>query len=187
MTIRLAEPPPPPIPAPAGWEGILAPGETILWQGRPDGALALTAAHLLQGVFGLAFAGFALIWMVIAATAGGYFWMFGLIHFTVGLGVMLAAPLSNMILRRASWYTLTTSGAVIASDLPVLGKRLTRYSIGADTPIRFEQGDPFSSLYFAERQRRGRNRMRVQPIGFERIAEGSKVMALIRRVQGGLT
>ena len=63
--------------APAGWEGILDTGETILWQGRPDGKIVLRPANTATFVFGLAFAGFALFWMIMASTAGGFFWAFG--------------------------------------------------------------------------------------------------------------
>ena len=46
-----------------GWEGILDPGEKVLWQGRPDPKLHISGVHVFSGVFGLIFAGFALIWM----------------------------------------------------------------------------------------------------------------------------
>lgn len=183
--VQLPEPAPL-LPAPAGWEGILDPGETILWQGRPDGSLVIRPAHIATGVFGLFFAGFALFWMMMASMGGGYFWMFGLLHFGVGLGVMVGGPLYSLILRRRSWYTLTSRRAILASDLPVVGRRLESYPISRDTPITFEESDPFASIHFATRQTRGRNGVTTHPVGFERIAEGRRVLALMRQLQSEL-
>jgi len=87
---------------PTGWGDILDPGETILWQGRPDGAMVLKLSNIVMLVFGLFFAGFALFWMVLAASAGGVFWMFGLIHFSVGIGIAFGALFWSAYRRRHS-------------------------------------------------------------------------------------
>ena len=58
---------------PEGGRGLLDPGERILWQGRPDGRLHFELGKLPQALFGLAFVGFALFWMVMVAQAGGVF------------------------------------------------------------------------------------------------------------------
>ena len=58
--------------APAGWEGILDPGERILWQGRPVPGIVWRPQQMVTFLFGLAFAGFALFWMLMAATAVKY-------------------------------------------------------------------------------------------------------------------
>ena len=62
------EPPQPPAPVPAGWEGILQPGEQILWQGQPRagdrmGTLSIMRASSLVWFFG----GFAAFWILMAA------------------------------------------------------------------------------------------------------------------------
>jgi len=93
--------------APDGWKGILDETESILWQGRPDGALKFRLAHLFAFLFGLVFAGIAVFWMIMAAGAGGYFWMFGLVHFCVGVGVAIGPPFWGAWRRRNTWYTLT--------------------------------------------------------------------------------
>ena len=43
----------------SSWENILDPGERILWQGRPDGAVVFRIQNAVTFLFGLAFAGFA--------------------------------------------------------------------------------------------------------------------------------
>lgn len=169
-----------------GWDGILDEDERILWQGRPDGQLVLSALHLPLVLFGTAFAGFALFWMIMAAFAGGFFWMFGLIHFFVGAGLVVGPPLFSAFRRQRTWYTLTDRRAFIATDLPLTGRKFKSYPIDEDTRLDFVDGDP-SSVHFAEAVRRGKNRTYRVPVGFERIEGGREVYRLIRKVQAGET
>lgn len=168
--------------APVGWAGILDDDENILWQGRPDGAVVWKIAHLFTGVFGLAFAGFALFWMVMASQAGGLLWMFGLIHFSVGLSIGIAPPFASAWARRHTWYTLTNRRAFIASDLPLRGRKLKSYPITDDTVLDYQAGDP-ATIHFAHEMRRSKNGSRRRDIGFERIEDGAEVYALLRTVQ----
>ena len=109
-------------------------------------------------IFGLAFAGFALFWMIMAAQAGGLFWAFGLIHFSVGLGIAFAPPFWNAWRRRHTWYTLTNRRAFIATDMPVRGRRLQSYPISRDTVLAYDAQDP-ATIHFAHEYRRGRERL----------------------------
>lgn len=177
----------------SGWEGILAPGEKILWQGRPDPAFHLAAVHVFSGLFGLIFAGFALFWMALATSAGGFFWMFGLLHFCVGLCIMLAGPLGGTYVQRHTWYTLTDRRAFVATDLPLRGRSLNDYPITPTTPVTFHDG-ALSTIHFAThsgrvtsstfnlRFRNARS-YRTSPIGFDRISDGRHVLSLIRQAQ----
>lgn len=167
---------------PPGWDGLLDPGEQILWQGQPDGRFRFGPAHAVLAAFGAVFAGFALVWMILAAQAGGLFWTFGLIHFSVGLAIMLGGPLAGPFIRRRTWYTLTDHRAFIATHLPLQGKRLKSYPITATTPITFAEGD-VSTIHFATEQTRTKRGLRQVPVGFDQIPEGRKVLALIRQVQ----
>ena len=167
---------------PQGWANILDPGEEILWQGRPDGAVTLRPRNIMMLVFGLFFAGFALFWMVMAAQSGGGFWMFGLIHFSVGAGIIFSAVFWGAFKRRRSWYTLTDKRAIIASDLPIIGKRLKSWPITSQSVLELEQGPP-DTVNFAETYKRGKNGSTRIAIGFERIDDGSKVYRLLRDVQ----
>lgn len=169
---------------PPGWEGILDKDVTILWQGQPDGAIVLGANSVITGLFGLMFAGFALFWMVMASLAGGYFWAFGLIHFAVGIAIMLSGPLAGAFIRRHSFYTLTDRRAFIAADMPLVGRRLKSYPITADTVLEFDD-TPLASIFFASQTRRGKNGPRQVPVGFERIPDGRAVLAQMRGIQKG--
>lgn len=167
---------------PAGWENIFEPGEQILWQGRPKPGILLKPSSAFTTLFGLAFSGFALFWMIMASQAGGYFWTFGLIHFTAGLGVMLGPIFWPAYMRKRTWYTLTNRKAYVA-DITLLGqKRLRSYPITKDTPIERISGT-YPTLYFAHEKKRGKNGTYEVPIGFERLTEADTVHGLIRTMQ----
>jgi len=169
-----------------GWEGILDDDEQILWQDRPDGRVIWRVGNVMGLLFGLFFAGIALVWMVLAASGGGFFWMFGLIHFFVGLGVAFGSIYWNAIRRRNSWYTLTNKRAFIASQLPLAGKKLKSWPITAGTVLEFRDGDP-ATIYFANEIRRNGNGTRKVNIGFERIKDGREVYQKLRDVQKSAT
>lgn len=168
----------------AGWSDILDPGEVILWQGRPDGRVIVDASSIVMGIFGAVFAGFAAFWMIMASQAGGYFWMFGLIHFSVGIAIMGYGPIGRPFARRHTWYTLTNRRAIIATNLPLVGKRLHSYPITAETPISMIESDP-ATIIFATAPVSSRRGVRTKDIGFERIPDGHRVMSLMRKIQTG--
>ena len=165
-----------------GWDGILDEGETILWQGRPDGAIRFRIGNLFTFLFGLAFAGFALFWMILASQAGGFFWAFGLIHFAVGIGLSFGAILWDAFKRRHTWYTLTDRRAFVATEMPMIGRGLKSYPITADTPIEF-QDNAIPSVMFASETKSGKNSTYTVPIGFDLIHDAREVLALLRSVQ----
>ncbi|MCG3269358.1 aspartate carbamoyltransferase catalytic subunit [Yoonia sp. I 8.24] len=166
----------------SAWDGILDTDEEILWQGRPNPGFAFRPSMIFTTLFGLAFAAFALFWMVMAASAGGYFWMFGLLHFAVGVGIIAGAVFFPSFKRRRTWYTLTNRRAFIATELPMLGKKLKSYPVTPDTPIEFRD-DPIPSVMLASETKRGKNSTYTVPIGFELIHDARKVLTLLRSVQ----
>jgi hypothetical protein len=172
-------------PAPdqsAGWEGILDPNETILWQGRPDGSFELAPSMIFTGLFGLAFASFALFWMIGASMAGGIFWMFGLIHFSVGIGLVLGTIFGPSFVRRRSWYTLTDRRAFIARTLPMKGRSIKSYPITPNTMIEFKDGTLPSTFFASEIKRSGKG-TKVVETGFERIEDARALLQMIRTIQ----
>jgi hypothetical protein len=165
-----------------GWDGILDEGEDIIWQGRPDAKLVFKPENIVMFLFGLAFAGFALFWMVMASMAGGFFWMFGLIHFSVGVGIAGGALFWNAYKRKHSWYTLTSRRAFIATDMPVMGRSLKSYPIDEDTVLDFIDGD-LATIHFATERKRGKNGTYTVNIGFEWIENGRAVYQIFRDIQ----
>lgn len=167
---------------PTGWEGLLDPGEDILWQGSPDPGWHMGLGGAGLAVFGIFFAGFALFWMTMAGQAGGNFWMFGLIHFAVGVGMILGAIFYPTYRRRHTFYTLTDRRAFIATDLPILGRKLKSYPIDASTPLSYTPG-PLATIHFATERRRTKNGSHEVAIGFERIHDGEAAYRLMREIQ----
>ncbi|MBW6505297.1 MAG: aspartate carbamoyltransferase catalytic subunit [Rhodobacteraceae bacterium] len=167
---------------PGGWEGILDDGEAILWQGQPDGRFTFGLRDFVAGLFGFIFAGFALVWMVIAASAGGFFWAFGLIHFSVGAAIAVGGPVWRAYRLRRTWYTLTDRRAFIATDTLTGGRMLEAYPVTAETALTLLGENP-GSVHFASVMRRINKRDRLVPIGFERIEDAPGVLALMRDIQ----
>lgn len=169
-------------PVPAGWDGLLAADEQILWQGRPDQAFHVSWVQVPLAIFGLFFAGFALFWMVMASQAGGVFWMFGLLHFGVGLSIVFSATLLETLTRRGTWYTLTNRNAFIATDLPFKGRGLETYPITPDTRLVLQDGTP-GSVIFATEIKRSKNASQSIDVGFRRIEDAAHVYHLMRDAQ----
>lgn len=167
---------------PAGWDGILDPGEDILWQGRPDPGFAVPPGGLIKALFGAVFTGASVVWMMMAAHAPGPFWMVGLIFFFAGLGIIGDALVMPTIRRRNTWYTLTGSRAFIARRLLLRGRRLDSYPIGPDTKLTLVDG-ALGSVHFAAPTRRSETRTGTVPVGFERIPDAREVYALMRQIQ----
>lgn len=161
-----------------GWDGVLLQGETILWQGRPDPAFHFGLPQAGIMLFGLVFAGFAAVWMLLASSGGGNFWMFGLLHFSVGIALAVGGVLYPPWRRRHTWYTLTNRRAFIATDLPFKGRTLKSWPIDGDAAITYVPG-PKADIHFARDFRQTKNGTRVVPIGFERITDGDEVHRLI--------
>lgn len=161
MTVILPEPPPPPVPAepvPPGWEGLLEPGERILWQGRPDARVEWAEVVSFQSMFGVVFTAFAVFWITMARGMGGrfddggmtdIFPLFGVPFVAVGLYLVVGRLIHDAIRRRGTWYTLTDRTAFIAVTFRGR-RRLERYPISRDMPLGLEDGTP-GTVWFAEK------------------------------------
>lgn len=168
---------------PAGWENILASDEEILWQGTPAPGIRIKGKNVFTLFFGLFFSGFALFWMVMASQAGGYFWAFGLIHFTAGLGVAFLPVIWPAVMAKRTWYTLTNKRAYIATTSVVGTKKLQSYPINQDTQLSYTGGH-FQTVTFASERRRGsKGRSYTHKIGFRDLTDGDAVMRLMRDIQ----
>lgn len=165
------------------WRDYLLPDEQIVWQGRPGTMLRLRPRDLLQMLFGAAFTAFSVFWMMGAAQAGGYFWTFGLLHFAAGLALTLTPLLTGPFLRRRTFYTLTTQRALVATDMPLFGRRLDAYPLSQMGQLRLLPGQP-GTIWFAERA--GNWALRTPPakVGFEFIADAAQVFSWMAQLQG---
>lgn len=137
-------------PVPSGWEGILHPGERILWQGRPEADLDWWALLSPRTAFGLFFAGFAVFWMAqawrMSGTAPPLFRLiplFGLPFLIVGLNQAGGHLVLDALRRRGTWYTLTDRTAFVATRF--LGRQhLERHPLTIGMRPVLDDGDPGS-------------------------------------------
>lgn len=168
---------------PDGWDGILEADETLLWQGRPDGAFVWPTPSLKALAPVIAICGFSVFWMMQAAQSGGFFWLLGLVMFSAGISAIFRLPLRNMKLRRSSWYSLSNRRAFFATETQ--GQRhLKSYDIHPDLVLELVDGTP-GSVYFATtfiNTSKGSSR---QKIGFERIADARGIYDMLRKIQRG--
>ena len=127
-------------------EAELAPGETILWQGAPQGRVKVQGAGVLR-VFGIFWLGFSLFWELSALSTlftgnlmGIFFPLFGLPF--VGVGVWLVflqqrrqrrqmeSALYAVTDRRA--MVLTTQPSRVVRSLPLEAVRSMEKRVGPD-------------------------------------------------------
>lgn len=175
-------------PVPPGWQGILDPGERILWQGRPDGRVDFTRGSLRQAAFGLPFLVFGLTWMTMtwqvvrdAPLPGILFPMIGLFITLSGLWQTIGTFLWDAYLRRHTWYTLTDRRAFVATQ--VMGRRTLRdWPVDAETLLDYDGALP-GTIWFAEAGARDRRFGRRGRVGFEMLPDARAVHGLMRKVQ----
>lgn len=164
------------------WHGILSNGEHILWQGAPDGGFHVAGKNIFGILFGLFFAGIAMKWIIAASQAGGSFWTFGLLHFSIGIGVIVMSLFGDTYKRRHTFYTLTNRNGYVGTNLPFVGRKLKTYPITSATPIGYAPAR-FATIHFATKEVRTKNGTRTVDVGFERISDGAEVYSLMRSIQ----
>lgn len=169
---------------PPGWEGILEPGERVLWQGQPTQGLRFDT-RTSHTIMGLVVTAFAIGWTIVAARAtwdqglpSAALPLFGLYFIYQGLGKAGGFALWRAYVHSRTWYTLTDRRAFIATH--VLGqRRLNDWRVAEFGEIVHDYGPP-PCVWFAEAPR-GKNRR----IGFRDIDEAYTVMSLLRDLQKG--
>lgn len=173
-----------------GWDDLLDPGESILWQGRPERGFALSPVRPIQMAMGVFFMLFSLFWITMAeGITGGmrgagdaiqWFPKFGWFFFAIGAWNAGLYLLWAHVVRQRTVYSLSDRRAFIATNLPVLGRKLKSYPLDDGSPVELDDGAP-GSVWFASRRVQTKNGSSTQRIGFERIRDARKVYQLIRR------
>ena len=93
----------------------LAPGEQLLWSGRPNRLVSWTDLPLV--LFGAMFFGFSVFWETMVVTTGAPLMMrvWGIPFILVGLYLMLGRVVQSAWSRRHTWYALTDQRAMIVT------------------------------------------------------------------------
>lgn len=164
----------------------LGPTERILWQGRPSAGLVVTPTHLFSLLRGLLALGLFLY--VIARLNMGVSDYFDIQVIVIAIFFM-AIPIDivkSAYVRRISSYTLTNQRGIMQMDMPFFGQVIRSYPILADTVLDFARGRKKSSIFFGTVKRKAWDpRAKTARVGFERIADGDAVFALIGQRQRG--
>ena len=178
----------------SGWDGLLAEGETLLWQGRPEVRFDWSQLLSKDTPKGLFIALFALVWIGIALRVTGdgeaplliriIFPLFALPILLGGLRQAFGPALARYARLKTTTYSLTTEAAYIASEKG--GKRLLeRLSLhdGLLTP-NLEEGDP-GSVWLITRPRPSGSWSLLsgaspnETAGFELIPEARRVYRMV--------
>ena len=86
----------------------LAPGETILWRGKPEKGHLLSGKDVLLIPFGIFYCGFAIFWTVSALTVAPLpFAMFGVPFICVGLYITIGRSIHTASVRKRTVYVIT--------------------------------------------------------------------------------
>lgn len=167
----------------ADWTDLLAPGETILWQGRPDSAPYVTWRHLAT----LAQGGLALglfLYLLARLNMGiPPYWDVRWIVLFIFFKSVPVDILASVLHRRRARYALTTRRAIVVTE-GRFGQKLQSFPILPGTELDFVRGRRFSSLYFAKAKPGLRSWLWPAPApGFERLRDGDRVFALVGALQ----
>ena len=82
-------------------QSSLAPGESLLWCGRPRQGVMFRKADALMIPFSVMWAGFAVFWVIGAKSSGAPapFWSFGLIFVAIGLYLVVGRFVVDAMVR----------------------------------------------------------------------------------------
>ncbi len=170
----------------------IAPGERLLWSGRPRQGLLFRPADLFLVPFSLLWCGFAVFWEIAAfsAKAPPFFRFFGIPFVLAGLYFVFGRFLADALQRGRTRYAVTSSRLLVVSglmtrtvesvplrNLPQLA--LTTRADGSGD-IRFGPPSPFGMPNIP-----GWPGMKAfSPLAFEGIPGARQVHDLIQRAQG---
>lgn len=137
------------------------PGETTLWEGRPDARFRYGPLHLVYGMLGA----FMLIMLSIGLFAGLdgtpglmaawllFCFLYILAH---ALYFLFGVPYVDMLHRQQTFYRLTDRRAIILDASPLKGA----YTYDLDRSLRVDHDPKFGSVYLTDK-RRGATRIPV--------------------------
>jgi hypothetical protein len=94
---------------------VIEPGESVLWSGRSDPAVMLTAADGYLIPFSLFFAGFSVFWVIGLSHApnSGPFALFGLPFVVIGAYYLIGRFVVKRRLKLRTAYAITNRRAIV--------------------------------------------------------------------------
>jgi hypothetical protein len=175
------------------WDAYLQPGERILWEGSPLPGIRNRGRLVFLSLFGIPFLIFGLggtgvglrhvfwkgdVWIGLITLA------LGLIFALVGYTLVVHQWIDAARAHRTTRYALSNRSAYVARTSR--RRALESYPILPATALELEHAGGYDNLWFhAKRERDSDGDLTTTRIGFEGIAEGTKVYQLMRGIQTG--
>lgn len=123
----------------------LAPGEAILWRGKPESGHLLGPQDAFLIPFSIFWCGFAIFWFVSALQAG-FFALFGVPFVCVGIYITVGRFFHTAYLRKRTAYVITT-GKVIRKR----GQRIDMLDTKTMPPIQIQaRADGTGTILFGQ-------------------------------------
>lgn len=118
----------------------LAPGEQVLWSGRPRQGLVLRGSDVFAIPFSLLWCGFAVFWeySVLTSNAPFFFRLWGIPFVLVGLYMVLGRFFVEARQRMRTFYAVTTERVVIVSGL--FARKVKSLNLAALTDLSLTEG-----------------------------------------------
>lgn len=167
----------PPPESDTSWLTRLEPGETLLWQGRPDGRLMFLWSRLIETVMGLGFASGAVICLamvfLLLPQLVALAVLPGVVFFTLAAFFFGFWPhYADAKRRQRTRYALTDRRAIIAQADRLGHVSLRSFPIHADSPL----GGGYDRVIFATERQKWRGRSHDVDIAFERIGNEARAV-----------
>jgi hypothetical protein len=167
----------------------LAPGERLLWSGRPGQGLRLRTADAVMIPFSLMWGGFAFFWefMVVSQQAPLIMRLWGLPFVCIGLYMIVGRFFVDSFLRARTHYGLTSTRVIIVT---LRGSRQVKsLTLAGLTDITLsERKDHSGNIVFGPGSASNpfiNNRRGATAPSFELIADARLVYERIRGAQHG--
>lgn len=158
---------------------LLDPDEHAIWWDQPDPKRLASRGAASKILFFVFFVGFSVFWMAGASKSGGYFWMFGLLFFSVGMWG-LSEPLRLYLKAPSTYYLLTDRRAVIATDKSIKSVAIRNIKLIELSRVTEALADV---LFLDQEISDGDGGRQIVRDGFIGIADASAVEREMRRLQ----
>lgn len=182
-----------PAPKSERWEDYFHGREELLWSASPVATMNWTWGMVGLSLFGLPFLtmgsvvmGLGIIAIFSAASPsefgmGLFFFAFSLPFVAVGVALTIGTWLASSLKPQFIRYALSNKRAYVASSW--WSHKMESYPISQDSQIELQQGKS-DTVYFATMTGRDSDGDKTTTrIGFEHIADGAAVYALLRDLQ----
>lgn len=162
-------------------QGLLQPGEQLVWHGAPANGVRLQKSDLTMIPFSLLWGGFAIFWEVSVIKTGApfFFSLFGLPFVAIGLYMIFGRFIHDAYTRKNTYYGITNQRVILIEPKKV--NSLPFHQIPT-LELVLEKGD-LGSVFFAPQtyqQRRGKTVINTSRPGLRLIADAPRVYNLIQ-------